>query len=114
MLLLKDKNYLEKTGKLPNSFLGRNNPLPFSGLTYPLPRDPLNCIQRHVIEFILKEWGKKSTQGQKECPIWGEGKAVGQGENRRRDPTFLFRKLLKSHTERPCLIFGGISGSFAT
>jgi len=52
MLLLKDKNYLEKIGKLPNSFLGSNNPLAFSGLTYPLPRDPLNCIQRHVIKFI--------------------------------------------------------------
>lgn len=63
---------------------------------------------------MVKEWGKKSTQGQKEGPIWGEGKAVGQVENRRRDHTFLFRKLLKSHTERPCLIFGRISGSFAT
>lgn len=52
MLLLKDKNYLEKTGKPPNSCIRSNNPLRFSSLTYPLPRDPLNHIQRHAIKFI--------------------------------------------------------------
>lgn len=52
ILLLKDKNYLEKTGKLPNSCIRSNNSLHFSSLTYSLPRDPSNCIQRHAIKFI--------------------------------------------------------------
>lgn len=77
----KKKKYLEKIGKLPNSFLGSNNSLPFSGLTYPLPRDPLNRIQRRNQVYMVKQWGKKTNLPKAKRKVLFGGRWQGRGEN---------------------------------
>jgi len=58
--------------------------------------------------------GKKLLQAKRKVVSGGRGRRWGRGRTAEETLPFLSETVTKSHTERPCLIFGRISRSFTT